>query len=157
MCFSTLDILDLQDTIRTANSNGVIYKDDDLGGAWFDQNEVVRRLHETFSSVLMGTEDPLLEEAKRAEAYFISNGKAPNSVVRSLYNQAKYYGPSMTFTIATDEGEAIRGLLQRYRIRFFYSKSASAEMRERIFDFLHSFAIGKVEEFECDTEMGARP
>lgn len=149
MCYTILEIFDLENSSRSASSNGIIYEHDELGGTWFDQNEVIRRLHETFSSITLGTEDPLIEEAKKAEAYFASQGEDVNSVVRSLYNKANVYGPALTFRVPTKKGETIQGLVRRYDIRFVYRRSTSAEIRRRIKDFLQSFAIGKVEEREC--------
>lgn len=150
MCYTILDIFDLSAAAQTASSNGIIQEDDELGGTWFDQDEVIRRLRETFRPVIFGANDPLIEEAKRAEAYFASQGEADSPAVRSLFRKAETYGPALTFTVANKRGDTVTGMIRRYDIRFTYRKDISKEMRMSINEFLQSFAIGKVEELQCE-------
>ena len=149
MCYTILEVFDLGQSFRSLEANGIIHSHDDLGGTWFDQDEVIRRLRETFNSIEFGADDPLVQEAERAEEFFAQQGGATNPVVTSLRKKAKVYGPALPFSFSTEQGAIVKGLVRRYDIRFTYPASTSAETRQRITELLRSFAIGEVEEWPC--------
>ena len=150
MCYTILEIFDLGGAAPPASACGIIRAHDDLGGVWFDHGEVIRRLIEAFESVQINADDdPLAEEARRAEEHFAGLGVRSNPVIRSLRNKAKVYGPAFTFTFTAEHGETVKGLVRRYDIRFVYGEGSTAETRREIADFLRGFSVGQVEERSC--------
>jgi hypothetical protein len=151
MCYTLLRIIELDSSSLSANSKAIIREHDEASGLRFDQKEVIRRLHETFVNINVGTEDALLKKAKSLEAKLAEKGMIDNRLVRSLYQRAKDLGPALPFTILTEQGEPITGSVRRYDVGFRYSKNTAPKVRKLLKEFLESFGIGTAYELDCST------
>lgn len=149
MCHIKLQLLEAEIVSPTPNAAVIIYEYDGEACMRFEHDEVFRQLYEAFAGVRVGSEDLLLEDAKRVEAILVDKGAGDNILIRSLYKKAKHLGPAIPFRIFTEQGEDIKGSVRRFDLNFRYSRSTSAEMRKKIRNFLESFGTGEIEEREC--------
>jgi hypothetical protein len=150
MCKLVLSIFDLDDLKRAPAPGIVIGERDGAARAYFDHDLVLRLLSKTFPGIVIGEEDLLLEEARRAEATLASEGEADNPLIGSLYRKAKDLGPATPFLIPVTQGGAVMGSVRRYDINFRYCRDTPLEVKAKLAGFLKSFAVGTVEEQACE-------
>ena len=105
---------------------------------------LMRKLRESFSGVLLSSEDELSTKAELAEHFFRVRGTDGSAVVRSLLKKAERMGPAFRFRFRLDGDTEIRGNLWRGCITFITRGPLIAEGEHSLIDFLESFKSGTI-------------
>jgi hypothetical protein len=97
--------------------------------------------------VVSDDEDPLLAEAKGAESLF-ANKEMPgaSTVVESLYEKAKRFGPAVSFSFPVNQAPPVTGLIRRFDVRLIYDETIQSADLAAILKFSQSFGIGEIKD-----------